>query len=108
MLPKNQYFLVGKPVSNYSLVDKSDKGEPTMFAASSLSGNVHVAQASIPEQERPFSQPVDKKYVVKLSPTLPHFSKRYSRSATTVRLEIPSTFRLVILRDRYCMTLVCL
>ena len=106
MLPKNQYFLVWEPDNNYSLVDKSDKGEPTMFAASSLPGNVHVAQASIPEQERPFSQSADiKKYLVKFSPTLPHFSKRYSRSATTVRLEIPSTFRLVILRDRYCKTL---
>ena len=108
MLSKNQYFLVWEPDNNYSLVDKSDKGEPTMFAASSLSGNVHVAQASIPEQERPFSQSVDKKYVVKFSPTLPHFSKRYSRSATTVRLEIPSTFRLVILSEQCCKTLVCL
>ena len=68
MLPKNQYFLVWEPDNNYSLVDKSDKGEPTMFAASSLPGNVHVAQASIPEQERPFSESVDKKYVVKFSP----------------------------------------
>ena len=108
MLSKNQYFLVGKPDSNYSLVDKSDKGEPAMFSASSLSGNVHVAQASIPERKTPFSQSADKKYVVKFSPTLPHFSKRYSRSATTVRLEIPSTFRLVILSEQYCKIPVCL
>ena len=104
MLSKNQYFLVWEPDNNYSLVDKSDKGEPTVLSASSLSGNVHVAQASIPEN--PFTLSADiKKYVVKFSPTPPHFSKRYSRSATTVRLEIPSTFRLVILRDRYCKTL---
>ena len=106
MLPKNQYFLVWEPDNNYSLVDKSDKGEPTVLSASSLSGNVHVAQASIPE--KPFSQLADKKYVVKFSPTLPHFSKRYSRSATTVRLEIPSTFRLVILSEQYCKIPVCL
>ena len=36
-----------------------------------------------------------------------HFSKRYSKSATTVRLEIPSTFRLVILKRRSFLIHVC-